>query len=172
MAVDCRGETVKQRSRHDARIWATQFLFQREFNRGNLDMALGEFWRELRPDEIIKTFTEELIRGVLEKRKELDALLQRYAEHWDLKRMGLVDRNVLRVALYEMLHRPDIPPVVSINEAVDVAKELSSRESGRFVNGLLDRVRGDLDRPARVPQPVAETLKKESTQDTPEEGTS
>jgi N utilization substance protein B len=65
--------------------------------------------------------------------------------------MGAVDRNVMRIALFEMMHRPDIPPVVSINEAVDLAKELSSEESGRFVNGVLDRARKDLDRPARAP---------------------
>jgi N utilization substance protein B len=76
--------------------------------------------------------------------------LQRYAENWDLKRMGAVDRNVMRVALFEMLHRTDIPPVVSINEAVDLAKELSSDESGRFVNGILDRARRDISRPARA----------------------
>ena len=63
--------------------------------------------------------------------------------------MGIVDRNVMRIAVYEMLHRDDIPPVVSINEAVDLAKAFSSVESGKFVNGILDRVRMGLDRPAR-----------------------
>lgn len=148
---DRRGKV--SRPRHDARVWATQFLFQREFNRGDVDEALEEFWREVEPLEKARVFTEELILGVVSMQDDLDARLQHYAEHWDLNRMGLVDRNVLRVALYEMLCRPDIPPVVSINEAVEVAKELSSRESGRFVNGLLDKIRSDLDRPARTAQP-------------------
>ena len=66
-----------------------------------------------------------------------------------MRRMGVIDRNVMRIAVYEMLHMPDVPPVVSINEAVDLAKYFSSRESGKFVNGVLDRIRKGLPRPAR-----------------------
>lgn len=136
--------------RHDARTFAVQFLFQRDFNQGDLDPALADFWVERPCDDKVRQFTAELIRGVEDQRTDLDARLQRYAENWDVRRMGAVDRNIMRVALYEMLYRKDIPPVVSINEAVDLAKELSSEESGRFVNGILDRARRDLDRPPRA----------------------
>ncbi len=97
-------------------------------------------------------FAEPLIRGTLAHRPEIDEKIKQYAQNWDLHRMAVVDRNVLRLAIYEMMHRTDIPPVVSINEAVDIAKKYSTDESGRFVNGILDKVKGDLLRPARAPQ--------------------
>jgi N utilization substance protein B len=136
-------------SRHEARLWAIQFLFQCDFNREDRVRALEDFWYEKEPTDREKSFMEELVSGVEDHRAELDERLQKYAEHWDVARMGAVDRNVLRVALYEMLFCPDIPPVVSINEAVDLAKALSSQESGRFVNGILDRALRDIGRPPR-----------------------
>jgi len=137
-------------SRHDARLWAVQFLFQRDFNDTDIEIALADFWPERKASAQARVFCEALIRGVELYRDEIDKLLRKYAEHWSLERMGAVDRNVMRVALFEMLFCKDIPPVVSINEAVDLAKELSGRESGKFVNGILDRARQDVDRPARV----------------------
>jgi N utilization substance protein B len=136
-------------SRHDSRVWATQILFQFDFNNIELDMALTEFWNQQSADDASRTFTEKLVRGVREHLTELDQKIQQYAENWDLKRMGAVDRNVMRMGMYEMFYCEDIPPVVSINEAVDIAKSFGSQESGKFVNGILDRARKDLDRPAR-----------------------
>ena len=140
-------------------MWAVQFLFQRDFNHTDIREALEVFWSERTCSEKLHAFCEELIHGVEERKAELDAHLQRFADNWDLKRMGGVDRNVMRVALFEMLHRPDIPPVVSINEAIELAKELSSEESGKFVNGILDRIRKDLKRPARAAEIVNVNLK-------------
>jgi N utilization substance protein B len=137
--------------RHEARIAAVQFLFQRDFNRDDLERALADFWESRRGSGAIRRFADELIRGVEACRADLDARIGRYAQNWEIGRMAATDRNVMRVALFEMLHRPDIPPVVSINEAVDVAKDFSGAESGRFVNGILDRARKDIDRPARSP---------------------
>src|SRR5687767_12095210 len=91
-----------------------------------------------------------LVCRLLLEKKKIDAKIQQHAKNWDLGRMAVVDRNILRLAVYEMLHRTDIPPVVSINEAVDIAKRFSTDESGRFVNGILDKIKGDLMRPARV----------------------
>ena len=136
--------------RHEARQWAVQFLFQRDFNEGDIESALAEFWRDKDSGDKARGFAEELIRGVEGRKDELDKLIRKYAEHWDVKRMGAVDRNVMRVALYEMTQRPDIPPVVSINEAVEIAKDLSGVESGTFVNGILDRACKEQDRPARA----------------------
>ena len=81
---------------------------------------------------------------------DLDTLMISHADNWDLNRMAVVDRNILRLAAYEMLHREDIPPVVSINEAVDIAKKFSTEESGRFVNGILDKICSELSRPTRT----------------------
>jgi N utilization substance protein B len=82
---------------------------------------------------------------------EIDERIRKYAENYKLNRISAVDRNVLRLAIYEMLYRDDIPPVVSINEAIELAKTFGGAESGKFVNGILDRVRKDLNRPAREP---------------------
>lgn len=141
--------------RHEAREWAVQFLFQRDFNRGDLGEALADFWSDKKPAPKAREFAEELIRGVEQHLAELDRQLKSYTENWDVKRMGAVDRNVMRVALYEMTCRPDIPPVVSINEAVEIAKDLSGIESGKFVNGILDRACKALARPARAASDVA-----------------
>jgi transcription antitermination protein NusB len=147
--------------RHEARQWAVQFLFQRDFNAGDIESALAEFWQDKKSGDKARLFAEELIRGVESKKDELDRLIRKYAEHWDVKRMGAVDRNVMRVALYEMTQRPDIPPVVSINEAVEIAKDLSGVESGKFVNGILDRACKEQDRPARAVAPGRSSETKE-----------
>lgn len=161
--------------RREARERTVQFLFQHDLNQPeNLELALDHFWesqraavlaeehgaaswgekRELPPvsagEVAVRTFAESLIRGVLERRNEIDEQIRKYAKNWDLHRMAVVDRNVLRLGIYEMLFRQDIPPVVSINEAVDIAKKFSTEDSGKFVNGILDRVKVDLMRPARV----------------------
>lgn len=136
--------------RHEGRTLAVQFLFQRDFNTGDLREALADFWLEHKAGPKVQKFAEELICGVERERETLDRQLTRFAANWDVKRMGAVDRNVMRLALYEMNFCPDIPPVVSINEAIELAKELSSDESGKFVNGILDRARKEVDRPARA----------------------
>jgi transcription antitermination protein NusB len=136
--------------RREARMWAVQFLFQRDFNHGELDDALTHFLDERKVSAKARRYVDDVVRGVEARRSDLDARLQQYAQNWDVRRMGAVERNVMRVALYEMLCRPDIPPVVSINEAVELAKDLSSEDSGKFVNGLLDRARKDISRPARA----------------------
>jgi N utilization substance protein B len=135
--------------RREGREAAVQFLVFCDLNQGaGTDAALA-FW-ELRPaTKGIRDFALPLVEGALEHRAEIDELISRYAENYELHRLAVVDRNVLRLAIYEMLHRNDIPPVVSINEAIEIAKKFSTAESGKFVNGLLDRVKKELLRPAR-----------------------
>ena len=161
--------------RREARERAVQFLFQFDLNpQEALDQALDQFWESQRAasiaeekagarwgepvemppptteDAAVRLFADPLIRGTLEHREELDAQINKYAKNWSLHRMAVVDRNVLRLAIYEMLHRLDIPPIVSINEAVDIAKKFSTEDSGKFVNGILDKVKGEVMRPARI----------------------
>lgn len=161
-------------TRREARERAVQFLFQHDLNPpSDLEAALDRFWESQRaasleaekagptygqpltlpppsPEEtVVRVFAEPLIRGTLEHRDEIDGLIQRVAKNWELHRIAVVDRNILRLAIYEMLHRQDIPPVVSINEAIDIAKRFSTQDSGKFVNGILDKIRGELLRPAR-----------------------
>lgn len=138
-------------ARHQARMWAVQFLFQTDFNPPeSLDHALEGFWAGVEPDPNAKGFAERLIRDVIARQPLIDEKISGYADNWSLKRLNAVDRNVLRLALCEIFFRPDIPPVVSINEAVELAKDLSSDESGKFVNGILDRAAKDAGRPLRT----------------------
>ena len=143
-------EKKKVSGRRETREWIMQFLFQLDFNPEPVDIALKDFWEGKDPNEREKTYAEEVIKGVVQHKDELDDRLSQYAKRWDSERMGAVDRTVMRVALFEMLYRDDVPPVVSINEAVHFAKDFSSFQSGRFVNGVLDRIRRELDRPART----------------------
>lgn len=141
----------KVMGRRQAREWAVQFLFQNEFNPDDLDNALADFWSdaERNPSDRDRTYVNEVIRGVLDKQRDIDRTISKYTQNWDVERLGVLDRVVLRVATYEMLFRGDIPPVVSINEAVEIAKAYSGKDSGRFVNGVLDRIQKELDRPSR-----------------------
>lgn len=138
-------------TRREAREWCIQMLFQLDLNpTSSIDTALGRFWVDKKEsDPGMRSFADALVRGVRANLVEVDDTIKRYAENWHIDRMAAVDRNVMRMAIYEMLFCKDIPPVVSINEAVDIAKYFGSNESGRFVNGILDRIRKDLDRPAR-----------------------
>ena len=161
--------------RRKARERAVQFLFQFDMNpEEDLESAMEHFWLHQRPEVIellegksswgeqkkmppptaedltIQEFAEPLVRGVVENRDSIDREFVSRAANWDLHRMAVVDRNILRLAVYEMLHREDIPPIVSINEAVDIAKKFSTDDSGKFVNGILDKIISQLDRPTRT----------------------
>ena len=161
--------------RREARERAVQFLFQHDLNPPeNLDRALNEFWDtqraaaiagekgpatwgqpvELPPptaEEVeMRLFADPLIRGALEHRDAIDEHIKKHAKNWEFHRIATVDRNIMRLAIYEMLFREDIPPIVSINEAVDIAKKFSTEDSGKFVNGILDKVRGEILRPAKI----------------------
>jgi N utilization substance protein B len=127
--------------RRDARRRAIDILIQADLTGRPPDRVLGEL-KSL--GEKIPTFTEELVLGVAARMGELDRVIGEHAEGWTVARMAVVDRTLLRVACHEMLHREDIPVAVAIDEAVEAAKELSTEDSGRFVNGLLGRIGREL----------------------------
>jgi transcription antitermination protein NusB len=135
--------------RRDGREAAVQFLFQHDVQSAS-DAALeGDFW-ELRPSpKNVRDFAEALIQGVLANQADIDARIRKCTANYELHRIAVADRNILRVAIYEMLHCHEVPPIVSINEAIEIAKRFGTEDSGRFVNGILDRVRSDLPRSAR-----------------------
>jgi N utilization substance protein B len=89
----------------------------------------------------VRPFFLQLVNGVLAAQPQIDFLIEKYSKNWKVQRMSCVDRNVMRVAVFEMLFCPDIPPKVSINEAIDVAKKFGTEESGAFINGIVDRIR-------------------------------
>jgi N utilization substance protein B len=137
--------------RRRAREAAIQYHFWRDLHHGAGPEKMEDFWEFCPLKPSVREFAQPLIEGMVAHLPEIDERIRKYAENYNLNRISAVDRNVLRLAIYEMLYRDDIPPVVSINEAIELAKTFGGAESGRFVNGILDRVRKDLDRPARVP---------------------
>ena len=129
------------RKRTQAREFAIQVLYQHEMNPEPLEESLASFWEENAslPEEV-RSFADSLVRGTLEHLPEIDEVIARYTENWQLNRMAAIDRNILRFGVYELLYVEDIPPKVSINEAVNIAKKFSQEESGKFVNGVLDKI--------------------------------
>jgi N utilization substance protein B len=128
-------------SRSRCREWALQFLYQAEFAGAHRPEALERFWHHFQTEGAPPAYLKDLVEGVTGHLEELDAFILRYSEHWRLERMTIVDRNLLRLAIYELLYQPHIPPKVVINEAVEMAKRYGSEASGGFVNGILDQVR-------------------------------
>jgi N utilization substance protein B len=127
--------------RRRAREYALQILFQIDFKSQEVSRNDFEgFWLDKNESEDVRKFTEELVRGTIERLDEIDSRLAKVAENWVLKRMAAVDRNILRFAAFEILYRKDIPPAVTINEAVEIAKKFSSSEAAPFINGILDKL--------------------------------
>jgi N utilization substance protein B len=135
-------------SRSRCREWALQFLYQAEFCGPPDSEAVERFWRHFQKEGAVPGYLRKLVEGVVSHQEELDAHIVRHSEHWRLERMTIVDRNLLRLAIYELLYQPQIPPKVAINEAVEMAKRYGSEASGAFVNGILDQVRLSVPREA------------------------
>lgn len=136
--------------RHNNRIAAMQFLYMCEVNPPeDLPVAMRLFFSDLEQNRDYYAFAEELAQGAWENREKVDETIVRYAQNWSFSRIAKVDLAILRLALYELLFRRDIPPIVSINEAIDLSKDFSSPDSKRFINGILDHAKSQLDRPLR-----------------------
>jgi transcription antitermination protein NusB len=126
-------------SRHEARERALQILFQYDIH-GKPGLWLEEFWKPLETDAETKAFAERLVAGVMEKKNDLDLLLAKYATNWKVSRMPIVDRNILRAGVYELLWMDDVPANVTMDEAIELAKSFGDEEASKFVNGVLDKV--------------------------------
>jgi N utilization substance protein B len=124
---------------------AIQVLYQIDMVHIDAGEAVRLFCEHFQAPESIRDFAVELINGVDQNREVIDTLLRRFSEHWRLERMPAVDRNILRLAVYELVYRPDIPAKVSINEAVDLGKRYGAEDSGSFINGILDSIRLHLE---------------------------
>ena len=128
------------RKKTSARILAVQALYQIDLRGPGFLDELDEFLRSNAPDEEVRLFAEDLVRGLHDQVKEVDAAISAAAKNWDVSRLVAVDRAILRLGAHELLHRPDVPPKVAINEAIRLAKMFSTADSGAFVNGVLDRI--------------------------------
>ena len=134
--------------RRKARELALQLLYQLDLHtEQGLQAGLEEFWTRHPVEEDVRRFVESLVRGTKQHEASIDDLITRATEHWSLGRMAIVDRNILRQGVFELLWAPEVPASVAINEALEVAKKFSTHESSRFINGVLDRIHKEL-RPA------------------------
>jgi N utilization substance protein B len=137
--------------RRKAREFALMMLYELEYRPGEAEQLLEGFWREHPAPPEVQSFAASLVRGTLEHAAEIDRQVAGHATHWSLARIAPVERNVLRLAAYELLYRHDIPEKVAINEAIELAKLYGSEESGAFVNGILDQIRMSIPSPQRTP---------------------
>jgi N utilization substance protein B len=136
--------------RRDGRVAALQFLYAWSLNSPkNLAEDLRVFFENMEQPREHYAFGEEVIHGVIEHSGEIDARIKELAHNWEFDRIAKIDLAILRVAIFEMIHRKDIPPVVSINEAIDLSKQFSNADAKRFINGILDRLKDQLGRDAR-----------------------
>lgn len=148
-------------NRHLARTIAMQTLYEWDFNgrqRTDLVALLKENQQQFAPDFSDDGFSEALIRGVMDHSDDIDAVIVKYAPEWPLDQITIVDRNILRLGVFELKYSQDVPPKVAINEAIEVAKGFGGESSGKFVNGVLGAVYRDLQaagvHPATSPAPV------------------
>ena len=144
------------RKRTRSREFALQILYQLEITQGEIDAVCEDFWKDRsdvtllegekkaleddKKDADVRRYAEILVRGSIEESKKIDEVVERYAENWSMDRMAYVDRNILRMAVYELMYVEDIPVKVAINEAVELAKRYGEDDSSKFVNGILDRI--------------------------------
>ncbi len=133
-------------SRHRSRVLAMQALFDMDMSSDISEERFEQFCGNFNASDKSRPFFETLVKGVRNSLPEIDALIKKNSSNWKVHRMSGVDRNVIRVAVYELLYCEDIPSKVSINEAIEIGKKFGTEESGAFVNGILDSIRKALEK--------------------------
>ncbi len=132
--------------RRRSREFSLQVLYQLEIRKQNALQAIDHLSKHFSPEEEKDEFAKRIVLGVMEHRQEIDRLIEERSEHWRLDRMTIVDRNILRIAIFELLYCSEIPPKVTLNEAIDLGKRYGSEDSGSFINGILDRIQNEVIR--------------------------
>ena len=138
--------------RRKARESTLQILFQLEFDNAHPEKAIDSFWKNKKATNEIKKHCRWLVEGILSHRENIDRLIQSVSANWRISRMAIVDRNVLRMAVFELLHEESLAPAIVINEAIEIAKKYSSEEGATFVNGILDDVRKEIQKMKNTPK--------------------
>jgi N utilization substance protein B len=133
-------------NRRKSREFALQVLFQLDMTKQDALQVFAQMKEHFTKKEENHEFAERIIKGIVEHSKEIDQLIEKFSENWRIDRMSIIDRNILRMALFELLYCEDIPPKVTLNEAIDLGKRFGSGESGSFINGLLDRIQNEVVR--------------------------
>ncbi len=137
--------------RRRSREFALQVLYQLEIMKQDGRKAMTQWREHFSSSEGKDEFAEQIVLGVLEHVRKIDRLIEHYSENWRLERMNIVDRNILRMATFELLYCNEIPPKVTLNEAIDLGKRYGSEDSGSFINGILDRIQKEAIRKPTQP---------------------
>ncbi len=132
--------------RRKSREFALKVLYQLNITKQDVITVLNQFQEHFLSNGGADEFLKRLVLGVLEHGPELDRLIEQYSENWHLDRINIIERNILRMAIFELLYCEEIPPKVSINEAIDLGKRYGSQDSGGFINGILDRIQNEVVR--------------------------
>lgn len=140
------------RGRTKSREYALQMLYQADIRHADHRRIVTEFWQGHEPPAEVKGFANDLLVGTATHLPQIDALIARHADNWDLKRMAVIDRNILRLGAFELLYMSDVPPKVCIDEAIELAKRFGDAESGKFINGILDAIHKHRQAEPRPPQ--------------------
>jgi N utilization substance protein B len=128
-------------NRRKSRELAMQALFYMDMNQNDSNESLERFCMHFSTSKKARPFFLKLVKGVIQAKTEIDAIIENFSDNWKISRMSCVDRNIMRIAVYELLYCQDIPPKVSINEAIEIGKKFGTEESGAFINGILDSIR-------------------------------
>jgi N utilization substance protein B len=137
-------------NRRQSREFAMQALFDMDMSHDSSKERFTLFCENFDPPENTKPFFIKLFKGVVAHKSDIDSMIDRFSSNWKIERISCVDRNVMRIAIYEMFHCDDIPAKVSINEAIDIGKRYGSDESGAFINGILDSIRKIIKNPDKA----------------------
>lgn len=130
--------------RRKAREETLRILFRLEFENTHFEKTLIQYWENRKTSEEIKEYSTWLVNGIISHQEKIDNIIQRVSEHWRISRMALIDRNILRMAVFELLYEENIAPPIVINEAIEIAKKYSGDKAATFVNGILDAIRKKL----------------------------
>jgi transcription antitermination protein NusB len=151
-----------RKSRHDSiprrksREFALQVLYQLDITKQDVTKTLSQFQDRFSGSEERDEFMDRLVLGVLEHCQEIDRLIEKYSENWRLVRMDIIDRTILRMALFELLYCEEIPPKATLNEAIELGKRYGSEDSGGFINGILDRIQNEAIQKPIQAKPIAQ----------------
>lgn len=128
------------RKRSKAREYALQILYQVDVTRTDAGLVMQDFWQAHPAPQDVRAFATQVVEGTVEHLERINQLIAQHANNWDMARMAIVDRNILRMGAYELLYLDEVPPKVCLNEAVELAKRFGDEESSKFVNGILDTI--------------------------------
>lgn len=132
--------------RRKSREHVLKILYSRDITKEKINDVLKCYWEGKETDPRVKDFSIQLTEGIINEIKKIDAYIEKVSENWSIKRISVIDRNILRIAVHELIFMDDIPPKVTINEAIEISKKFGTDDSSDFVNGILDKIKNELER--------------------------